>query len=293
MCRFLTRFPGRGWHIGCMGRKRQILLVVLAVAMIGGLVWGLLRQPSEPPEPVYQGKKLSVWLDGYWIEGHGLQEEVAPMEQAKRVADEAVLQIGTNAVPTLLRMLNVTDSPLRKLAYWTDEHDCYHHKFATESALAQNMRAAMAFRALGADAKGAVPKLIVMYNRNQREGSQELAALALGGIGPPASNAVPSLLRVLTNAGLSGVPYNSFRALGEIHSEPEKVIPVLVNYLKNPDVNVRRRAVQGLQAFGADARQAVPALTAALLDIDGYTRKAATNALKQIDPVAASKAGAK
>src|SRR5579872_4898885 len=75
----------------------RIVLIVLFAAILGGFAWDVLRQR----EPVYQGKPLSVWLEGYERGGW-----------ARQNADEAVRQAGTNAIPTLLRMLQEKDSPM-------------------------------------------------------------------------------------------------------------------------------------------------------------------------------------
>ena len=58
-------------------------------------------------EPVYQGKSLSFWLQGY-IQG-GSYIGVWPEPEV----DEAVRQIGTNAIPALLHMLRAHDSKLK------------------------------------------------------------------------------------------------------------------------------------------------------------------------------------
>ena len=58
-------------------------------------------------EPVYRGKPLSVWLQRY-IQG-GSYIGFWPEPEA----DEAIRQIGTNAIPTLLLMLREHDSKLK------------------------------------------------------------------------------------------------------------------------------------------------------------------------------------
>jgi hypothetical protein len=270
-----------------MGKKRRIVLAVLLVAMGGGVAWLALR-PTEPPEPVYQGKRLSAWLDDYYISGltHG-----SPVENDE--VDMVVRGFGTNAIPTLLRMLGSTDSTLKELAWLAQDH--FHENLGlTHISLAfvQHVQAGMAFWALGAEAKDAVPRLIDMYDRNQDMYPREGIAYALCGIGPPASNAVPSLLRVVTNAGTNTLSIkSSVRALGRIHAEPEKVVPALTKLLKDPEHVVRIGSILSLQAFGADARPAVPALVESLKDQEDSIRRAAAEALKVIDPEAAAKAG--
>ena len=67
--------------------------------------------------------------------------------------------------------------------------------------------------------------------------------------------------------------------------------PVLIKALGDPDGSVRGSAACSLKAFGAEAKQAVPALLELLKDEDEYARGAAAEALGQIDPEAAAGAG--
>lgn len=270
-----------------MGKKRPIMLAVLIVVAAGGVAWLALR-PAEPQEPVYQGKRLSVWLNDYELLSHGPWED-ADIEKQNEKVDKVVRQIGTNAIPTLFRMLNATDSPSKKLKYLAHDHGFYDIKDTDcPSALEQNFQAGLAFRALGANAKDVVPRLIDIYDRRPPGDDRELVARVLGGIGPPASNAVPSLLRAVTNGGRV---WSSLRALGEIHAEPERVVPALIKLLKDPDQQIRQGSIIALQAFKADARPAVPALVESLRDQLDYVRKSAAQALKVIDPATAAKAG--
>src|SRR5579862_6987208 len=76
----------------------RILVVVVILAAAVGILWLGWRLPREP---VYQGKRLSIWLQGY---------------QTNRVQmTEAVRAIGTNSIPTLLRLLREDDSSLKSM----------------------------------------------------------------------------------------------------------------------------------------------------------------------------------
>jgi hypothetical protein len=259
----------------------HILLVVLLVAVVGGVTWQVLR-PRET-EPVYQGKPLSVWLEGY---GPG---ESTPARIRK--ADQVVREMGTNAIPTLLRLLRVDDPPtwqadviglLQKQSFIKIKH---------VEAWGQHFRAWQAFKQLGGDAGSAVPGLMAIYERNISEDSQVETILSLGAIGPPAKSAVPMLLRGMTNAS-PNYRCNVMIALGQIHSEPELVVPALLKSLSDGDAQSRRWAAQTLGTLGAEATPALPALIPLLKDQDYTVRNAATNALRAIDP-AAAKAGVK
>ncbi len=84
----------------------QIVFAVLLVAVGGVIAWQVMR-PHEP-EPVYQGKQLSVWL----------RDSIGTEELTN-----AVRQIGTNGIPTLPKMLRKKDSPsLSKLIDLWDRH---------------------------------------------------------------------------------------------------------------------------------------------------------------------------
>jgi HEAT repeat protein len=63
--------------------------------------------------------------------------------------------------------------------------------------------------------------------------------------------------------------------------------------LSDTNFTVRVGAARGLGRFGADAHQAVPALVGLLSDANPFVRDAVSNALKEIDPEAAAKAGVK
>jgi hypothetical protein len=133
--------------------KRRILFILLFLAILGGAGWLALRGTREP---VYDGHTLTYWLERYQLDR--VARVPAPGSQAVR----AIRSIGTNGIPTLLRMAQAHDSSLRlKL-----------------DALAQKQHL--------------VP---IRFSREP-----QLKTLATDGLcllGPTASNAVPSLAAVL------------------------------------------------------------------------------------------------
>jgi hypothetical protein len=261
-----------------MGKKRRILLAALLVALLCGFGWWLLR----PNEPSYKGKSLSAWLNAYGYDGIG---------SGSRDADKAVRQVGTNAIPPLLQMLRASDSPLiARCIELLDRQNLV--SFRITPAPEKNFEAYNAFQALGPLASNAVPGLIEIYGANISQSSQALAAGSLGEIGPPAKPAIPALLKGLKTTN-DLVRLYTVAALNGIHSEPESVVPELVRLLRDSDAEVRMLAAAALGNFGTNAESAVPDLIVMLNDGNGPTREMTTNALKQIDPTAAARAGIK
>jgi len=265
-----------------MGKKRRILLAILPVALLACFAWQMMK----PREPVYEGKPLSVWLEGYCL-------PTIDGPEGWRKTNKVVQEIGTNAIPALMRMLRARDSALRvKLMALAQKQRIIRIKYITGGR--RNFEAARGLEALGARASNAVPALIEMYDQNDPSLSvlQQQIAGVLGCIGPPAKAAVPSLLRRVRDPN-NFVRLNAVFALGQIHADAESVVPALIESLSDSDALARANAADGLRNFGTAATSAVPALVQSLNDTDSIARERAEWALKKIDPEAAAKAGVK
>jgi|ERR1700722_8860542 hypothetical protein len=135
--------------------KRFWLTVIVGVVLFVG--WLVLR-PTGPEEPSYQGRKLSVWLNVYdsaQANYQNYQNNEAPKQEAVR----AIKQIGTNAIPTLLKWAQTEDSQsITKLNSWLDKH--HHPNVHFQTALDARHKAYLGFQKLGNDALPAVPVLI-------------------------------------------------------------------------------------------------------------------------------------
>src|SRR5579872_1082215 len=103
-----------------MRKGRCIQFAVVLAAGVCGLVWLLYSQLGT--EPVYLGKRLSVWLDA---KDRPLSYGIEPYE-----AREAVRLAGTNAIPSLLRFLRAQDPPWKlKMMEWTQKQHWLKIKF--------------------------------------------------------------------------------------------------------------------------------------------------------------------
>jgi HEAT repeat protein len=264
-----------------MGKKLWIALAFVAVALVGGLI---IRQSLQPREPIYQGKPLSWWLRPRYtmtIRASTAQEIEDTLKQ-REVANIVVRQIGTNAIPTLLGLLQAKDSPL-KTKFFDLAAKQHIINFYYIPASEWNRAARDGFAQLGSSARNAVPALIKIANQKNSGTSQLYSISALGCIGPAAMEGVPSLLSWATNANVT-LRISAIDSLGRIHSSPDQVIPVLLDRLSDPKLEVRLAAVLALSSFGPDAIRAVPALTALTHDPDRLIRNYANSALRVIDP---------
>jgi HEAT repeat protein len=243
-----------------------LLLGVLAVA-----AWQWVR----PREPFYKGKSLSTWIESYDTGQRGAVLDFQP-------GDEAVRQAGSNAVPTLLRMLWKRDSALKlKLLALARKQSFIEVRYTY--AVKRNSQALRAFRVLGSEAATAVPALMGLYEQEPSPEARSKVLLALGYIGPPAAEAVPLLLQAAgsTNSYLRICAVSS---LGSIHAKPELVLPLLMGLLSDHGrQSIAAIAAQSLGAFGVEARQAVPALLKLALG-ETNAKGAAARAVGQIDP---------
>jgi HEAT repeat protein len=180
------------------------------------------------------------------------------------------LTCGTGAadVPALVKQLKSTDPDARRAA-------------------------AKELGEVGSDAKPAITALSGALSDKDLF-VRRFAAQALGEIGPDARSAVKPLTEALKDSKKE-VAEAAATALGKIGAvEP---LAALVGDAKR-DAAPRRRAIEALGTMKAEARSAVPALTAALKDKDlrleaadalGEIGADASSALKDLEAIAASK----
>jgi HEAT repeat protein len=191
---------------------------ILPVVALTGLAWLILH----PHEPVYKAHSLTFWLkqarQNNWLDPE---------------AEKAIRAMGTNALPTLMEMVKVRNSPLRAdlIKMSTNQH------LVSIPILPQHdihLMAIYGFRQLGATAKAAVPRLVILINDKDPE-VRDCAAICLGRIGPSARDAVPGLVKYLsealrTNTGTVQDTYemeSAAFALGEIGGPSRPAIPEL------------------------------------------------------------------
>jgi HEAT repeat protein len=199
-------------------------------------------------QPTVEGQKLNRWLE----------YKYNPSGPGETNANATLRTIGAPAVPTLLRMLQAEDSPLKiKLVDIFSKQQVIPINFVPAGN--RHTRALAGFRVLGDKAKGAVPFLILMYRQSSSSSAQQRAVKALGAIGPAAVDAVPLLVdgTTSTNKSLQRV---CIAGLGGIRAGSDIAVPALIRCLDDSDLSIQVAAADALGAFGADAKDAVPRL---------------------------------
>jgi hypothetical protein len=239
-----------------MSKHLGILIGLLLACLIGFLVWRC------PTPPVFEGRPLPSWLD------HHVPSSAANPPYGSpgwKKADEAIRHIGTNGIPTLLKMIRTKDWPpfVLSLRDAARRVGLIRTRYRYASSLQEE--AEYAFEMLGTNGVNAVPELVRIYEQDISPSSQRCAALSLGHIGHGAKAALPALIQRFTHPN-ADVRFYAVSAVMYIGGEPNVVIPALTSVLKDPSVNVRWNALVGLSMFGGSARPAVPEILKILDD---------------------------
>jgi hypothetical protein len=294
-----------------MKRRRNIVIGSLII-LFGGIAW-LVFRPANQPDPIYKGKPLSKWLEGYDNAAFPvlINPRPAPTTNTSMAgvmtpfpfspptfapeafaADEALAHFGTNAIPTIAWMLRKHDPAwrLKLLQLLGKQHvvaihynDPSHWNRAAITALDRMWRSAAT--AVPVMSEIYDEGLVAMGGTSGHDYWGEHMSLALPDIwihlGPSARAAIPSLIRgaAFTNANERWVAVS---ALGKIRSDPAVVIPVLTNAFRDPDMFVRQNALIALSEFGKDAEPLIPAIAEMLNDREHWVQTAAMNALGRL-----------
>jgi hypothetical protein len=286
-----------------MQKRVQIALAALLVMLAGLMAWRGLPER----EPIYQGKRLSQWLDEY--NRAGSMDKTEPTSAAIRA-------IGTNCLPFLLAHIKHIDSPLKtKLLALLSRQRLI--KLPFYGADRYRSTSILALSALGPLAAPLCPELLPVAQNSDTSWWGMMALLAIG------SNSIPTLAatcqstnaRVRTEAvlmmsmivsmprpgfswGWGKAPVNGrplFHLGYAVSGDDVRGIAALLGH---SEATVRRASAEALglytgPPYAAEAKAAVPALMQAMKDADPDVRQAAGTTLKKIDPEAAAKAGIK
>jgi hypothetical protein len=270
-----ARFSPRAGYPGLMWKKHLIFLAVLLVAVAGDMAWLILR---EPPEPVYQGKRLSDWL----VE---LDKEMPPSNYVSvdSRAAVAIQEMGTNTLPFLRRLLKARDTRLKTtLVEFARKQGFIRIRFTLANDL--HRRAALAAFCLGPRGSSLMPEIMALFRARNYQDAFTVTEV-LGRIGYCNAETLPTLL-----AALNEPPNTS----PDFHGRAAFAFMQLYTCMEI--VNVERPDAFHEPAYEA----AVPALLKALnapndmpLAFGATLKPYCGTILKRIDPEVAAKAGVK
>jgi hypothetical protein len=178
-----------------MRGNRKIALKAALILTGAVTAYGLF--PS--PEPQFEGRNLRSWLaraETLWFGG---SEAGQGCDQNQ--VDHAVREMGTNALPVLISMLESKDGAIKEhLVAWS--RALPHWPFHPTAAAQNQSRALLGFKILGPIAGPAVPALTELLRHSEGE-TAVLASRALSRIGPAATNAVPALVKNLSDQDIA------------------------------------------------------------------------------------------
>ncbi|MDB6019715.1 MAG: lyase domain protein repeat-containing protein [Pedosphaera sp.] len=245
-----------------MRKRFRILLAIFLMAIVGGIAWHYLS-PSEP-EPVYEGKTLTQLLESYFR---------SPTPEAMAKTMEAVPKMGTNALPTLIRMLQAKDSPLKlKLIGLANKQSLI--KIAHIQADEYHQLGAYGCSLLKEQAAPAIPALAELFQTSP----WGLTANALVATGP---SGVTALVGCLTNknhdlrlsaiGAMSGIgiqrhmfPNLPQEQKASLDLEAKIAVSALIKLLEDEDDSIRGATATALGQFDREADIIVPLLIARL-----------------------------
>ena len=226
---------------------RVIAFTVLVVAVVI-VVAGRLR---KVPEPVNGGRPISAWLE----------QMVSSVDSAERnAAGAAVIALGTNAVPWLISELTGRVPRWKyQVHLWLHKQPFTAFRFDVYAPYRKKNRALDGFRALGADAKVAIPELVEM-NRKAPDDYYPLAALAYCG-----DTAIPILWKNLTNyhsrigPGQAALAIRAAVSSGSIPlGKAASFVPTLNELLKSSNAYITNKAYLTLKLIQERAKENSP-----------------------------------
>ncbi len=233
---------------------------LILCALVGPFVLAIWLLDRQTPEPTYQGKKLSVWI-----------EEASSRQSVNReVAQNVIRVIGTNAIPWLLFQFSSTEPKwIDWRSRWQSEQPFAGHRYYDKRNRVHMSALGLYF--LGDGVSSALPVLRPFLAESRRG---FWAAKAMSGARDEAlPYFVDGILDTNYTARMSSIAGIS-RLL-----ESGNCISEVLDLLKHPDKEVRRAAAANLCAATSMHDSIVAALALSLSDSDASVRRWAAMSL--------------
>ena len=257
-------------------RTTQILRLGQFVSVSTTVIFCWIVIPSAClGEPAYNGKPLSEWL--LELKFKGMAHHWGAIPAQTQQPEDAVRQIGTNAIPTLLEILGATERTkgdvLEKL-----KSQKFREMFSREDPNLDDLAdvAVQAFGLLGTNAVSAIPQINKLFYNAE---TSYAAASALAELGP---KGLAALTNDMSDKTLAGVVVWTIGHKGG--GDISTVTHLLISALQSSDGTARGNAARFL--VGKDPSLTIPALIPLLDDVEYYPRESAAIALTSFGPAA-------
>ena len=219
-------------------QKRRLYLLLIGVGLVGALLAGMFRSR----EPEYGGKRLSEWVDIYAV-----THLIAGWGSENREAVAAIRQLGTNAVPHLLKWIRYEVPPWKTTFDGIADRAPWRLKPAwmfSDKRVRLAEHAAWVFEVLGPDGEGAIPKLTQLLDESGSFDCERRAITALLSIG--AAGRGPVLTVITNNRANRELALCALRSIGMSETDAGPGIPSLPRLLRDSDWNMRSFATNAL-----------------------------------------------
>jgi HEAT repeat protein len=223
--------------VGKGSKSRVVFFVILSAIAVGAIV-------LHDREPRYKGKTLSKWLH--------LSKEKPELLVVPGEAQEALLQIGTNAIPTALRWISYERPAWTMYAPSTlpgtarAVYNRIKETLVSNATTLANNRADSAvniFLVLGSNAASAAPRLQELAVSSSDEQRARRCLLAISYMG---HQAIPALLTIVTNSEASTARLFAIQLLPRFQTNALPAVPTLSSCLKDTNTEVATAAAQAL-----------------------------------------------
>lgn len=246
--------------------------ILIATAVL--LLVGLLLFATREEDPLYQGKPLSGYLqnhrgDGLVIFSGNSLEPRLDLELADSKAIEAISNVGPQALPMLVRMLNGGDSKIESwlrpaLQRFPLLQRIIHLK--AQDQWRNRVGSAMAFRQLGQRAAPAVPSIIPLL----KDPNSALVAIIvlMHIINPERERDILSLTNVfslqpsmISGGHLYHLQAGALLAIGHFGPKASAAEPFLIGCLCSTNGPIQAAAAVALARIGSVSKQVIPVMT--------------------------------
>jgi len=288
-------------------RKGLLLLMALVILGLAGAFFAMRLWETQPR---YAGRSLNQWV--------GRLGKRPNDSEARR----AITQIGTNAIPYLLKW--IAYCPGRPNIVLSKVNEAGYRVLKRKGPLLMDQNwfqaegAVTALRALGSAADPARPALgRLLASSSGVGGESDVVERTRSLLLPATKTDLPWLLTLLTN-GTTPYPHQTIdlilsvgpeetvpmipllvqcldstnlfhpayaiKELEMLHREPGVVVPALIRCLSSSNSYTRAQAARSLAEFPTEALPAVPRIRSLLSDPEPLVRSSATNALQSLAP---------